>query len=401
MRLLRNLLDKQHALYAKGGKLEKLYPLYEAIDAFLFTTGSKARRAPYVRDAVDLKRLMITVCVALVPAILMALYNTGLQANIAITGGAAPYGWQGALIAASGLGFSPDDILACCVHGLLYYLPVLIVTFAVGGAWEVLFAVVRKHEVNEGFLVTGMLFPMILPPTIPLWQVALGISFGVVVAKELFGGTGFNVLNPALVGRAFLFFAYPVQISGNAVWVAADGFTMATPLAVAHESGLAALAGASDSLWNTFIGLEPGSMGETSALAIGLGALILLITGVGSWRIMVSIALGTMAMSLLVNAVGPAGNSMASLPFYWHMAMGGWAFGAVFMATDPVSAAQSNTGRFVYGFLIGVLVVLIRVFNPAYPEGMMLAILLMNVFAPLIDHAVVRAHIKRRRARYV
>lgn len=401
MRFLRNLLDKQHALFAPGGKLEKMMPLYEMIDGFLYTPGKTVSRAPFVRDAADLKRVMITVCIALVPAILMALYNTGLQANLAIAQGALPSGWRADLIAAAGLGFSPDEILACGVHGLLYYLPVLIVTFVAGGMWEVLFAVVRKHEINEGFLVTGMLFPMILPPTIPLWQVALGISFGTVVAKELFGGTGFNVMNPALTARAFLFFAYPAQISGNAVWVAVDGTTAATPLALAHEGGLAALATDADAWWRAFVGLVPGSMGETSALAILIGAAILLLSGVGSWRTMFSVALGTTLMALLVSAMASGSNPMASLPFYWHMLLGGWAFGAVFMATDPVSSAHSNTGQLVYGFLIGALVVLIRVFNPAYPEGMMLAILLMNVFAPLIDHVVVRAHVRRRMARYV
>jgi Na+-transporting NADH:ubiquinone oxidoreductase subunit B len=289
------------------------------------------------------------------------------------------------------------------VHGALYFFPVLLVTFAVGGAWEVLFAIVRKHEVNEGFFVTGMLFPLILPPAIPLWQVALGISFGVVIGKEVFGGTGMNILNPALAARAFLFFAYPAEISGDAVWIAAvtraDGVSGATWLARTAVEGKAALVGGVTS-WDAFIGLKPGSMGETSVLACLVGAALLILTGVGSWRIMGSVAAGTIAMTLFLNGVGSATNPSFDVPFWWHFLLGGWAFGTVFMATDPVSAPASTTGAYVYGFLIGVLVVLIRVVNPAYPEGMMLAILLMNVFAPLIDHFVVRANIKRRMARY-
>ncbi len=283
-------------------------------------------------------------------------------------------------------------------------IPVLIVTFAVGGLWEVLFAVVRKHEVNEGFFVTGFLFPLILPPTIPLWQVALGISFGVVIGKEVFGGTGMNILNPALTSRAFLFFAYPAEISGDKCWIAAqtantDAVSGATWLAAAAEQGQAAFAHGI-TWWDAFVGIMPGSMGETSTLACLVGAAILIITGIGSWRIMVSVVVGTVAMGFLFNTVGSETNPFFNVPFWWHFVLGGWAFGMVFMATDPVSAAATNTGRYIYGFFIGVFVVLIRVVNPAYPEGMMLSILLMNVFAPVIDHYVVKANIKRRNARY-
>ncbi len=407
MKALRALLDKQAKLFEKGGKLEKLHPLYEATDSFIFTPGEVTRGPSHVRDALDLKRMMAVVVVALVPAILMAMYNTGLQAHRAIAGGALPLdNWQTALFTKlMGEGaFDPTNLLACGIHGALYYLPVLLVTFAIGGNCETLFAVARKHEINEGFLVTGMLFPLILPPTIPLWQVAIGIAFGTVIGKEIFGGTGMNFLNPALTARAFLFFAYPGQISGDKVWVAAqtnvDGYSGATWLARAAEAGPAALASEHVSWWDAFLGLVPGSMGETSALACLIGAAILILTRVGSWRVMSGLVIGSFAMTLLLNAVGSDTNPLLNVPFHWHIVLGGWAFGAVFMATDPVSAAHSNVGRWIYGFFIGILAILIRVVNPAFPEGMMLAILFMNLFAAFIDHYVVQANIKRRRARY-
>ncbi len=404
MKLLRTVLDKQAPHFEAGGRLEKLYPIYEMLDTFLFTSGKTTRSASHVRDALDLKRMMFTVVVAMVPCIYMAMYNTGLQAHRAIESGALPLDtWQTQVMQALGLSFSAGDMLACIVHGALYYLPVVILTFAIGGAWETVFAVVRKHEINEGFLVTGMLFPLILPATIPLWQVALGISFGVVVGKEIFGGTGFNILNPALTARVFLFFAYPADISGDAVWIAAqtsaDGYSGATWLATAAVDGQAALSGGV-AWWDAFVGTVPGSMGETSALACLIGAAILLLTGIGSWRIMVSVAAGSILTVLLLNAVGSTTNPMIEVDFWWHLVLGGWAFGAVYMATDPVSAAHSNTGKYTYGLLIGFLAILIRTINPAFPEGMMLAILFMNLFASLIDFFVVRANIKRRRARY-
>ena len=313
------------------------------------------------------------------------------------------FDWQTGLVEMLGVGFSPDDWLACVVHGGAYYIPVLLVTFAAGGLWEALFATVRGHEVNEGFLVTGMLFPLILPPTVPLWQVALGVSFGVVVGKEIFGGTGMNVLNPALVGRAFLFFAYPAALSGDSVWTAAqtsaDGVSGATVLAQATLGGTAAVTAAIDP-WDAFVGWIPGSMGETSVLACLMGAVILVMSGVGSWRIMLSLTAGTLATALLLNGVGSATNPFFDLSPAWHFLVGGWAFGTVYMATDPVSAPSALGGQYVYGFLIGALVVLIRVVNPAYPEGMMLAILFMNLFAPLIDYFAVQANIRRRSARY-
>jgi len=334
----------------------------------------------------------------------MACYNTGYQAHLAISKGALPLEtWQTAAMKWLGLAFDPASLWACFVHGALYYVPVVFVTLAVGGSWEALFAVVRKHDINEGFLVTWMLFPLILPATVPLWEVALGISFGVVFGKEIFGGTGFNVLNPALTARAFLFFAYPAELSGDRVWIAAqtsaDGVSGATWLARAAEHGVAAFQ--PGLAWkDAFLGIMPGSMGETSTLACLLGAAVLIATGIGSWRIMASVTMGTISMSLLLNAVGSSTNAAFDVPFWWHFVLGGWAFGTVFMATDPVSAPAADTSRWIYGFLIGVMIVLIRVVNPAYPEGTMLAILLMNVFAPVIDHFVVQANVRRRRARY-
>ncbi len=404
MKFLRDLLDRQAHHFEKGGSLEWLYPLWEAQDTFLYTPGEVTRSAPHVRDAIDMKRLMMTVVMALAGCVYMALYNTGYQAHLAIAAGAVPLDtWQTHAMESMGLPFAPDDLQACLVHGSLYFLPVLVVTFAVGGLWEALFASVRRHEVNEGFLVTGMLLPLTLPATIPLWQVALGVSFGVVVGKEVFGGTGMNVLNPALTARAFLFFAYPAEMSGDAVWIAAsttpDGVSGATVLALATESGMSGVVDTVD-LWQAFIGLMPGSMGETSTLACLAGALVLIATGVGSWRIMLSVAVGTLGTAALLNILGSATNPFFEVTPLWHFLLGGWAFGAVYMATDPVSGPSTLTGHYVYGFLIGLLAVLIRVVNPAYPEGIMLAILFMNLFAPLIDYVAVQANVRRRRARH-
>ncbi len=403
---MRAILDKLETHFKPGGRLERLYPLYEAADTFLYTPGSSTRGASHVRDGLDVKRMMVTVVIALLPCVAMALYNTGYQANLAISSGAQPLDtWQTALLERIGYGaFDPADILGCVLHGALYYLPVLLVTFAVGGNCEALFSVVRKHEINEGFLVTGMLFPLVLPPTIPLWQVALGIAFGVIVGKEIFGGTGMNIFNPALMSRAFLFFAYPAQISGDQVWIAADttvdGASGATWLAEAAVAGPEALAGGGVTWMDAFLGLIPGSMGETSTLACLIGAAVLIASGIGSWRIMAAGVVGSFLMVELLNAVGSTTNPLLNVGFEWHVVLGGWAFGLVFMATDPVSAAHTNKGRYVYGFLIGVLAILIRVINPAFPEGMMLAILFMNMFASLIDHFVIQSNVKRRRARY-
>ncbi|MDD9947148.1 MAG: NADH:ubiquinone reductase (Na(+)-transporting) subunit B [Myxococcales bacterium] len=403
MKKLREILDKQAPLFEKGGKFEKFHAIYELHDTGLFTPGEVTKTAAHVRDGLDLKRMMITVAVGLVPCILMALYNTGYQIHHAIAEGAKPLDvWQTSVYGLFGFGYDPDSVLACGVHGLLYWLPVFVATMLTGFVVEVTTAVLRKHEVNEGFLVTGFLIPLTLPATIPLWQVVLGTAFGIVFAKEVFGGTGMNFLNPALTARAFLFFAYPGQISGDQVWVAADfagidSYSGATWLAQAAVDGGAL---SQVSWFDAFIGRVPGSMGETSTAACILGALLLIATRIGSWRTMLGIIMGTFTMATLLNMVGSETNPMLALSFKWHVVLGGWAFGTVFMATDPVSSAFTNVGKLYYGFFIGILVVLVRAVNPAYPEGMMLAILFMNMFAPLIDHYVVRANIKRREARY-
>jgi Na+-transporting NADH:ubiquinone oxidoreductase subunit B len=382
MSVVEKQIKKVGKFFEKGKPLEKFYPLYEAIDTFLLTPGKISLKAPHVRDAVDMKRVMVFVVIALIPCILMGIYNTGLQIQLA-------------------KGLEPA-FGRCVADGMMKVLPIILVTYLVGGFWEVLFAVVRKHEINEGFLVTGMLYALILPPTMPLWQVAVGISFGVVFGKEIFGGTGYNVFNPALVARAFVFFAYPASISGDAVWVAVDGYTRASPLAVVAQAGrggsaVDALAQAGYHFGNLFWGNVPGSIGETSAFACLLGLAFLLITGVASWRVVGGCVLGLLVMSVVFFFLqGPDRLTYFTLPPHWHLVLGGFAFGAVFMATDPVSGSATEKGRWIYGFLIGVLSVLIRVVNPAYPEGVMLAILFMNIFAPLIDHFVVEEQVKKR-----
>ena len=399
MKKLRRILDNVSSRFEKGRKLHSFYYLYEALDGFLYTQGRITRPPTHVRDAMDLKRMMMTVVWALVPAVLMALYNTGYQANLVLKGlTTIPAGsWQRSVIQWLGIGFDPGNLLANMIHGALYFLPLYILTLAVGGFWEVLFACVRKHEINEGFLVTSLLFPLILPPDIPYWQAALGISFGIVLGKEVFGGVGMNILNPALTARVFLFFAYPAQISGDKVWVAVDGISKASPLAELSDPAMHL----SVSWWDAFWGFIPGSMGETSTFACMIGAFILILTGIASWRIMASVVTGMITLSLFFNLVGSAGNPMFQISPLWHLVLGGFAFGTVFMATDPVTAALTQKGKYIYGFLIGFLVVLIRVINPAFPEGMMLAILFGNVFAPIIDRVYIGANIKRRMARYV
>jgi len=396
MKPLRDLLDKLHPHFTEGGRLERLYPLYEALDTFTYTPGEVTGGAPHVRDAMDLKRVMITVVLALLPCFFMAMWNTGFQANSAYAlGGGALEGGRAELLQLFGYGADPDSLFDNLLLGASWFVPVYLVTNIVGGMWEALFCIVRKHELNEGFLVTGSLFPLICPPTIPLWQVALGISFGVVIGKEIFGGTGKNFLNPALTGRAFLFFAYPAQISGDRVWTAVDGLSSATPLAVAAEGGQQAVV-AAISWFDGFFGTIPGSMGETSALACLFGAAVLILSGIGSWRIMFSGLGGVIFFSTLFMLIGSETNPMFSLAPHWHLVLGGLAFGLVFMATDPVSGAMTEEGQYIYGFLIGTMCILIRVVNPAFPEGVMLAILFGNVFAPLIDQLVLKHHIKRR-----
>jgi Na+-transporting NADH:ubiquinone oxidoreductase subunit B len=395
------LLDKIRPAFEPGGKLEKFYPLFEATDTFLYTTDEVTTVGPHVRDSMDLKRIMTIVVYALTPCVFMAMWNTGYQANTAMQAvniAAAP-GWRGAVLSAL-VGYDPNSFLANIIHGALYFIPLYIVSVAAGGVWEVLFGIVRKEDVNEGLLVTSLIFPLTLPPTLPLWQAALGISFGVVVAKELFGGTGRNFVNPALAGRAFLYFAYPAQNSGDAVWVVVDGFSGATPLTALATTNVSTGMEAVNVSWSqAFLGSMPGSIGETSALACLIGAVILVYTGVGSWRIMASMLAGGMAFSLLLWIIGSDTNPMFLMPPWWHLVVGGFAFGLVFCITDPVSATLTETGKWFYGAVAGVMTILIRVINPAYPEGVMMAVLLANVFAPVIDFFVLQANIKRRKMR--
>ncbi|WP_340617553.1 NADH:ubiquinone reductase (Na(+)-transporting) subunit B [Xenorhabdus entomophaga] len=409
---LKNLFEKVEHHFEAGGKLEKYYPLYEAVSTVFYTPGIVTKGRSHVRDAIDLKRMMILVWLSVFPAMFWGMYNVGNQAIPALThlysGDALQQvlssDWHYVLAQYLGASLTPDaGWVSKMLLGATYFLPIYAVVFVVGGFWEVLFAIIRKHEINEGFFVSSILFALIVPPTLPLWQAALGITFGVVVAKEIFGGTGRNFLNPALAGRAFLFFAYPAQISGDLVWTAADGFSGATPLsqwANAGSHGLVNTITSQPVTWmDAFIGNIPGSVGEVSTLMIFIGGAIILFARIASWRIVAGVMAGMIAASYLFNAIGSDTNPMFAMPWYWHMVLGGFAFGMIFMATDPVSAAFTDKGKWAYGILIGVMCILIRVVNPAYPEGMMLAILFANLFAPLFDYLVVQANIKRRKAR--
>ena len=341
---------------------------------------------------------MITVWLCTFPTMFFGMWNIGFQANsiMADMGMAGQEGLRGLFIGLLA-GYDANNIWDNMIHGAAYFIPIYATTFIVGGFWEVLFASVRGHEVNEGFFVTSVLFALCCPPDLPLWMVAVGISFGIVIGKEIFGGTGKNFLNPALTGRAFLYFAYPAYMSGDMVWTAVDGYTGATMLSVAATDGVNALS--QTATWmESFIGTIHGSIGETSTLAILMGAVVLMTMKIASWRIILGVLVGSAVVSLLFNSIEST-NPMFALPFYWHWVIGGFAFGAIFMATDPVSASMTNTGKYLYGLLIGIMVILIRVVNPAFPEGMMLAILFANLFAPLIDHYVVESNIKRRLAR--
>jgi len=397
---LRNFFDRIEPNFTKGGKWEKLFPIYEMVESFLYTPKTVTTAAPHARSYIDMKRIMTYVVIATIPCILFGLYNTGLQVNTAIgTYGAS--GWRAAVIEALGIGFNPENPLGNMLHGLLYFLPIYITTLVVGGIFEVIFATVRGHEVNEGFLVTSMLYALIVPVSIPLWQVGLGIAFGVVIGKEVFGGTGKNFLNPALTGRAFLYFAYPAYMSGDSIWTPVDGFSGATALSVSASAGFDQLAANGIEWMDAFVGTIQGSFGETSTIACLIGLAFLLITKIANWRLIVGCMAGMVGFSLLLNTIGSDSNPMFAMPWYWHLVTGGFAFGMVFMVTEPVSASHTNLGRYIYGALIGFMVVMIRVINPAFPEGMMLAILFGNVFAPLIDYFVVQANIKRRAKRHV
>ncbi|MDT0691042.1 NADH:ubiquinone reductase (Na(+)-transporting) subunit B [Salegentibacter sp. F188] len=386
MEWIRQRLDKIKEPFAKGRKYEKFAPAINALDTFLFTPNHTTQKGAHIRDAVDLKRVMITVVLALVPALIFGMWNTGYQ-----------YYYQ-----LENAGIITDfTFWEALGHGALKVLPMVAVSYGVGLGIEFAFAVYRGHEVNEGYLVTGLLIPLIMPVDIPLWMVALSVIFAVLIGKEAFGGTGMNILNPALTARAFAFFAYPTYMSGNEVWVseayevdAVTGETILGSLAAGDEVAYNAM--------NMFTGIIPGSIGETSTLCILAGALLLVLTKVGSWRIMLSAFIGAAVMGLIFNALpamGLEGNELTNFPWYQHLIVGGLAFGIVFMATDPVSGAQTLKGMWIYGFLIGFLSIMIRVFNPAYPEGVMLGILLMNVFAPTIDHYVIQSNVKRRKKR--
>jgi Na+-transporting NADH:ubiquinone oxidoreductase subunit B len=376
MKLFKNILESVKPHFEKGGKLEKMLPAYDAFETFLFVPDHTTKSGSHIRDGIDLKRTMITVVIALLPALFFGMWNVG-QLHFSAIG-------------------EEFTLMSAFTFGALKMLPLIIVSYAVGLGIEFAFAISRGHPVNEGYLVTGLLIPMIMPIDVPLWMLAVSVIFAVIIGKEVFGGTGMNILNPALTARAFLFFAYPSFMSGDKVWISTgdvaivDGFSGATPLA-----DLAANTSIDMSMIGSFFyGTIPGSVGETSVLAILIGAAILLITGIASWRTMLSVFAGGYVMGLLFNLWGA--NEFMMMPAHVHLLLGGFAFGAVFMATDPVTASQTNIGKIIVGFLIGILAVLIRVFNPAYPEGMMLAILFMNVFAPLVDHYVVGANIKRR-----
>lgn len=417
MQALRNALDRVYPYFAKDGALHKLYPVYEALDTFLYTPGETTHGTTHVRDGIDLKRMMITVVLALVPATLFGMWNVGYQANQAIekmeaVGAEYEFDWHHYVHSTVfGLGHDPANFFDNIIYGALHFIPIYIVCMFVGGHIELVFSILRGHEINEGFLVTGLLFPLTLPPDIPLWQVAVGIAFGVIVAKEVFGGTGRNFLNIALTSRAYLYFAHATDISGDQVWTAVDGYSGATALgamAIAEPAvgmdTLTAVArpwGEEAITWSSaFFGTIQGCIGETSTLMCLVGAAILIGAGVGSWKIMSGVVLGVVATSTLLNVVGSETNALFQMPFHWHLVIGGLAFGLVFMATDPVSASMTETGKWLYGGLIGFMTVLIRVINPAFPEGIMLAILFGNVFAPLIDYFVVYFNVRRRVARY-
>ncbi|WP_100658152.1 NADH:ubiquinone reductase (Na(+)-transporting) subunit B [Alteromonas flava] len=409
---LKTFLEDIEPHFEAGGKYEKWYALYEAAATIFYTPGKVNKAGTHVRDSIDLKRIMIMVWMATFPAMFYGMYNVGAQAHEAMMqyGTALPDFWQAGLFAALGgqLGLDSTGWGSMMLYGACFFIPIYAVTFVVGGFWEVLFASIRKHEVNEGFFVTSVLFALTLPATIPLWQVALGITFGVVIAKEIFGGTGRNFLNPALSGRAFLYFAYPAQISGDQVWIAtdpataADGYSGATWLSKAASGEMGDVTNGFTDMtlwWDAFFGNIPGSVGEVSTLAIMLGGLFIIYMRIASWRIVAGVALGVAFFGSLLNFVGSDTNPMFAMPFYWHFVIGGLAFGMFFMATDPVSASFTNQGKWAYGIFIGFMTVLIRVLNPAFPEGIMLAILFANLWAPLFDYFVAQSNIKRRLAR--
>ena len=392
--------------FMPGGTQAKWFPIYDAIENFIFSSTHKTINPIHVRDSIDIQRIMVIVWLAAFPAMFFGMYNIGNQTldYFSLAGVQNSNDWHHIFI--NFVGYTNDTFFTRMWIGAVYFIPIYAVTFAVGILWEILFAVVRKHEINEGLFVSSILFALSCPPDLPLWQAAMGITFGIVIGKEVFGGTGKNFLNPALTGRAFIYFAYPSQLSGDKVWIAGlsdtgvvpEGYSGATALGYAAENGIQGLTD-NFSWLDAFIGNIPGSVGETSVIAIAIAAVILLGTGVASYRIIIGTILGMIVMSSILNIVGSDTNPMFYVPWYWHFVIGSFAFGLVFMATEPVSGSGTNLGRWIYGALIGVTVILIRVINPAFPEGMMLAILFANLFAPVIDHMVVSSNIaKRKRA---
>lgn len=412
--MLRFLLDRLGRQVQKGMPLERFYPLYEAIDTFFYSPGMRTGSAPHVRDTLDMKRVMITVWLAALPCAVFGMFNIGWQAAATAHQAVIAPGWRGAVMEFLSLTATTDGFLGSFTYGALYFLPIYLAVFIAGGMVEVAFALIRRHEITESFFVTSLLYALILPPTVPIPIAVAGIVFGVIFGKEVFGGTGKNFLNPALVSRAFVFFAYPSYLTGDAVWLAADAVTQATPLAMVADGGLKALDAVTmatpvggkiveihpGTCWlYAFVGEIPGAIGETSTALILLSGLYLLATKIANWRLIFSTFIGMVLMSLFFNLIDDGSTPMMALPWYWHFVMGGFAFGMVFMVTDPVSAAMTNTGRWLYGLFIGAVAVLIRVLSPAFPEGMMLAILLGNMVAPLLDEAVIRLHIRKRRRR--
>ena len=396
---LRNLFDKSKPLFEGKGRFARFFPLFDVFENLFYSSERRTSGLTHVRDGSDIQRVMVVVWLATFPTMFFGMYNIGYQALAALeainlAGAEHVKDWHWPLVQLFS-GLDPSSILDCIAYGAIYFIPIYLVTFFVGIAWEMIFAVVRQHEISEGAFVTTVLFALSCPPDAPLWQVALGISVGLVIGKEIFGGTGKNFLNPALTGRAFLYFAYPASWSGDMSWVAVDGYTAATMLGISAQDGYANMPDAFT--WsNAFFGLVPGSIGETSTVAILIGLAILLFTKIASYRIVGGVILGTIVTSYLFNLIGSDTNPMFQMPFWWHMVMGGYAFGLVFMATEPVSGSHTNTGRWIYGFVIGFMVIMIRVLNPAYPEGMMLAILFGNLLSPLIDHFVVSRNISYR-----
>ena len=396
---LRNLFDKSKPLFEGKGRFARFFPLFDVFENLFYSSERRTSGLTHVRDGSDIQRVMVVVWLATFPTMFFGMYNIGYQALAALeainlAGAEHIKDWHWPLVQLFS-GLDPNSILDCIAYGAIYFIPIYLVTFFVGIAWEMVFAVVRQHEISEGAFVTTVLFALSCPPDAPLWQVAVGISVGLVIGKEIFGGTGKNFLNPALTGRAFLYFAYPASWSGDMSWVAVDGYTAATMLGISAQDGYANMPDAFT--WsNAFFGLVPGSIGETSTVAILVGLAILLFTKIASYRIVGGVILGTIVTSYLFNLIGSDTNPMFQMPFWWHMVMGGYAFGLVFMATEPVSGSHTNTGRWIYGFVIGFMVIMIRVLNPAYPEGMMLAILFGNLLSPLIDHFVVSRNISYR-----